>query len=103
MRWIKWIAAVVVLVILAAVLGLPHLNDFQRGGRVTLAGLKGEVRVARDEKGIAYIHAADENDLIRAQGFVTAQDRLFPMQLARLFATGRIAELVGEKGKRATS
>ena len=50
--------------------------------------------------GMAYIHAADENDLIRAQGFVAAQDRLFPKQLTRLFATGRIAELAGEEGKK---
>ncbi|MCX5824907.1 MAG: penicillin acylase family protein [Deltaproteobacteria bacterium] len=100
MRWLKWIAAATVVLILAVVLSIPRLNDFQSGGRVTLAGLKEEVRVVRDEKGMAYIHAADENDLIRAQGFVTAQDRLFPMQLTRLFATGRIAELAGEKGKK---
>ena len=100
MRWLKWIAAVVVVLILAVVLSFPRLNDFERGGRLVLPGLKGEVKVVRDEKGMAYIHAADENDLIRAQGFVTAQDRLFPMQLTRLFATGRIAELVGEKGKK---
>ncbi|MBU1964355.1 MAG: penicillin acylase family protein, partial [Proteobacteria bacterium] len=100
MRWIKWIAAAAVVLILAVVLSFPRLNDFQRGGRVTIAGLKAEVRVVRDENGMAYIHAADENDLIRAQGFVTAQDRLFSMQLTRLFATGRIAELAGEKGKK---
>ncbi|MBM4314505.1 MAG: penicillin acylase family protein, partial [Deltaproteobacteria bacterium] len=103
MRWIKWSAAVVVLivvVVLAAVLALPRLNDFQRGGRLLLPGLQEEVRVVRDEKGMAYIHATNDNDLIRAQGFVAAQDRLFSMQLTRLFATGRIAELAGEKGKR---
>ena len=100
MRWIKWLVVVVLLLVLAAILGLPRLNDFQREGRLVLSGLNGEVRVVRDEKGMAYIHAADENDLIRAQGFVTAQDRLFPMQVTRLFATGRIAELAGEKGKK---
>jgi penicillin G amidase len=100
MRWLKWIAAVMVVLILLVVLSFPRLNDFQREGRLVLSGLKGEVKVVRDEKGMAYIHAADENDLIRAQGFVTAQDRLFPMQLTRLFATGRIAELAGEKGKK---
>ena len=34
-----------------------------------------------------------------AQGFVTAQDRLFQMELTRLFASGRIAELAGEKAR----
>lgn len=100
MRWLKWIAAAVVVLVLAAVLGLPRLNEFEREGRLVLPGLKGEVRVVRDDKGMAYIHAADEGDLIRAQGFATAQDRLFSMQLTRLFATGRIAELAGEKGKK---
>jgi len=103
MRWLKGIAAVVVFiaaVALAVVLALPYLNDFDRGGRLIVPGLKAEVKVLRDEKGMAFIYAANEDDLIRAQGFVTAQDRLFPMQLTRLFASGRIAELVGEKGKK---
>ncbi len=100
MGWFKWIVAAVLLLSLAAVLGLPRLNDFQRKGRLVLSGLAGEVRVVRDEKGMAYIHAADEEDLLRAQGFVTAQDRLFPMQVTRLLVSGRISELVGEKGKK---
>ena len=100
MKWLKWIAAVVVVLALTVVWFMPRLNDFDRGGRLLLPGLQKEVKVVRDENGMAYIHAADENDLIRAQGFVTAQDRLFSMQLTRLFATGRISELAGEKGKR---
>ncbi|MCE5263306.1 MAG: penicillin acylase family protein [Deltaproteobacteria bacterium] len=100
MRWLKWIAAVVFVVALAVVWFLPRLNDFESGGRLTLPGLKSEVKVVRDENGMAYIRAADEEDLARAQGFVTAQDRLFSMQLTRLFATGRISELVGDKGRR---
>ena len=100
MRWLKWIAAVLVVLVLAVVWLLPRLNDFERGGRQPLPGLKGEVKVVRDENGTAYIRAADDEDLVRAQGFVTAQDRLFSMQLTRLFATGRISELVGEKGRK---
>jgi penicillin amidase len=100
MRWIKWIVPPVVVLVLVVVLGLPRVNDFHKGGRVVFKGLQKEVKVVRDEKGMAYIHAAGLDDLIRAQGFVTAQDRLFPMQLTRLFATGRISELAGEKGKR---
>ncbi len=101
--WFKWIAAAVLLLALAMMLGLPRLNDFNRSGRLVLSGLSGEVRVIRDEKGMAYIHAADEGDLLRAQGFVTAQDRLFSMQLTRLLVSGRISELVGEKGKKIDS
>jgi penicillin amidase len=48
---------------------------------------------------MAYIYAQDMEDLSIAQGFVTAQDRLFQMELTRLFASGRITELAGEKAK----
>ena len=64
-----------------------------------LSGLKKPVTVLRDDKGMAYIYARDIHDVLMAQGFVTAQDRLFQMELTRLFATGRISELAGEKGK----
>jgi penicillin G amidase len=100
MRWLKWIAAAVVVPAVTVVWLLPRLNDFDRGGRLLLPGLQEEVKVVRDENGMAYIRAAGEEDLARAQGFVTAQDRLFSMQLTRLFASGRISELVGEKGRR---
>jgi penicillin amidase len=79
--------------------GCFSLNDYQREGSLDLPGLKETVRVVRDEKGMAYIYARNMGDALMAQGFVTAQDRLFQMELARLFAEGRISELVGEKGK----
>jgi penicillin amidase len=75
------------------------LNNYQREGTLHLDGLKEPVTVMRDEKGMAYIYAQNLHDVLMAQGFVTAQDRLFQMELTRLFATGRISELVGEKGK----
>ena len=48
---------------------------------------------------MAYIYADNRHDALMAQGFVTAQDRLFQMQLTRLFAQGRICELAGEKAR----
>ena len=75
------------------------LNSYQAEGTLALPGLKGPVTVLRDEKGMAYIYARDIDDAIMAQGFVTAQDRLFQMELTRLVATGRICELTGEEGK----
>jgi penicillin amidase len=78
---------------------LPHLNRYQSEGTIILNGLSRPVTVLRDEKGMAYIYAQSFHDAIMAQGFVTAQDRLFQMQLTRLLAEGRISELVGETGK----
>ncbi len=100
LKWFSLFIIFVVSIVVAAVFALPHLNDFNREGRIALPGLKKEVRVVRDEKGMAYIYAGNMNDLIRAQGYVTAQDRILQMELTRLFANGRISELVGPKGKK---
>jgi penicillin G amidase len=75
------------------------LNSFQSEGTLILPGLKAPVTVHRDEKGMAYIYAQDMHDAVMAQGFVTAQDRLFQMELTRLFATGRICELAGDEAR----
>ena len=79
--------------------GCYLLNDYQKEGNLTLPGLKEPVKVLRDEKGMAYVYARNIHDARMAQGFVTAQDRLFQMELTRLFATGRISELAGEDGR----
>ncbi|HEY0375436.1 MAG TPA: penicillin acylase family protein [Pyrinomonadaceae bacterium] len=60
-----------------------------------LAGLRGNVTVRRDERGIPYIEAADETDLYFAQGYVTASDRLWQMELLRRTARGELAEIFG--------
>ena len=75
------------------------LNSFQSEGTLILPGLKAPVTVHRDEKGMAYIYAQDMHDAVMAQGFVTAQDRLFQMELTRLVATGRICEMAGEEAR----
>lgn len=67
-------------------------------GELALQGLSAPVRVLRDAHGIPYIFAANTPDLIRAQGFVTAQDRLFQIEGYRAIATGRLAEVVGAAG-----
>src|SRR5690242_11999028 len=48
---------------------------------VRLAGLHSTVTVRRDERGIPYIEAANEEDLYVAQGYVAASDRLWQMDL----------------------
>jgi penicillin amidase len=99
-RLTLWILVAVAASILTAS-GCARLNSFQRDGDIRLQGLKAPVEVVRDEKGMAYIYAANEHDLLRAQGFVTAQDRLFQMELIRLLASGRISELAGPAGREA--
>ena len=98
-KWLLLFFALLVISILLIIIALPYLNSYQDKGVLKIPGLKGEVKVLRDEKGMAYIYAANTEDAFLAHGFITAQDRLFQMELAKLYATGRICELVGEKGE----
>jgi penicillin amidase len=94
----KWIFLLLIIVSIHLT-NCSSLNRFQKEGTLHLSGLKEPVTVLRDNKGMAYIYAQNIYDAFMAQGFVTAQDRLFQMELTRLFATGRISELAGEEGK----
>jgi acyl-homoserine lactone acylase PvdQ len=62
---------------------------------LSMAGLKEQVTVRRDGRGIPYIEAKNEADLYFAQGYVTAQDRLWQMDLYRRVARGETAEIFG--------
>jgi penicillin G amidase len=98
MKFNRW--PVVLLILVAVILGAcSTLNRFQREGEISLQGLQKKVTVLRDEKGMAYIYAQNMDDALFAQGFVTAQDRLFQMELTRLFASGRLSELAGDEAK----
>ncbi len=100
--WRRGLAAACTLAALAAALPAAAFVGKLRGpkvdGELALPGLTAKVRVLRDEHGIPYIFAANTPDLLRAQGFVTAQDRLFQLEGYRAIATGRLAEAVGEAG-----
>ncbi|MCX6621713.1 MAG: penicillin acylase family protein [Acidobacteria bacterium] len=56
------------------------------------------VTVDRDSLGVPHIRAASVEDLMFAQGFVTAQERLWQMDLLRRFASGQLAEVLGQVG-----
>ncbi|RPJ38949.1 MAG: penicillin acylase family protein [Deltaproteobacteria bacterium] len=97
----RWFLIALFLLVPLALSSCTHLgmNRYQAGGGGTLPGLKEPVTVVRDEKGMAYIYARNTEDVMLAFGFTTAQDRLFQMELIRLFAAGRISEMIGEKGE----
>ncbi len=59
------------------------------------AGLRSPARVVIDKRGIPHLFAASENDVAYLQGYVTARDRLFQMDVLRRQADGTLAELVG--------
>src|SRR3954465_8251526 len=74
----------------AAHSSLPQVN-----GTLKVAGLKSPVKVLRDAQGMPHIRAATMEDAIFAQGYVTAQDRLWQMDITRRFAAGELSEILG--------
>lgn len=71
--------------------------QYQVDGEIFVATLDEQVTVRRDAYGIPYIFAKNKADLIRAQGFISAQDRLLQLELNRRAVTGHLAELLGER------
>lgn len=66
--------------------------------RVRLRGLERPAEVYRDRWGIPHVRAQSEHDAFFAQGFVTAQDRLWHMDFDRRRALGEWASLGGKSG-----
>lgn len=60
-----------------------------------LSNLISPVTVVYDENLIPHIFAENEEDLYRAQGYVTAKHRLWQMEFQTMAAAGRISEVVG--------
>ena len=97
MKWWKFgIPGFGLIVLVAGIYYLSIVNLYQTEGKATLKGLSAGAKIIRDEKGTPYIYASNLSDLIKVQGYVTAQDRLFQMHLSRLFAEGRLTELAGD-------
>jgi penicillin G amidase len=72
--------------------GFPQIE-----GEASLPGLSGSVEVIRDHSGIPHIYAGTEQDLLMAQGYVHAQDRLWQMETFRRVASGTLSEVGGRE------
>jgi len=68
---------------------LPQLD-----GQISVAGLSAPVSIVRDQHGVPHISAANMQDLMFAQGYVIAQDRLWQMDMARRVAAGELSEIL---------
>jgi len=62
-----------------------------------VSGISGEITIRRDKWGIPAVFAADNHDVLFGWGYCTAEDRLFQIEMTRLSAWGRMAEVLGEK------
>ncbi len=67
-----------------------------RDGEIQIEGLGSPVTITRDRLGIPTISAQTRRDAVMALGYVTAQDRLFQIDLLRRRAAGRLSEILGD-------
>lgn len=61
----------------------------------SLPGLPSSVDVVTDDHGVKHIYGKDPESVLFAQGYVTASQRFWSMDVLRKFATGRLSELFG--------
>ena len=93
------VVVVLLMVAVAAVAGwfyhVAHAALPQLDGKLSVTGLSAPVTVTRDAQGVPTIEAANLDDLLFAQGYVTAGDRLWQMDATRRYASGNMAEIFG--------
>ena len=89
-------------VVVAAVCGYLFFQVFFRmavpsyEGTMTVEGLRSKVEVRTDDYGIPHLFADNDNDLFFAQGYITARERMFQMEITRLAGRGELSTLFGE-------
>ena len=99
-RWTVYVAVVLVLLLVAAAVGVGTLVRRplpQTSGEIDVPGLSAPVEVVRDERGIPQLYADTFDDLMLGQGYVHAQERFFEMDVRRHVTAGRLSELFGEE------
>jgi len=100
---VRIVSGLVLLVLLLAIVGaaawaywIAHSALPQLDGSIAVPGISSKVRIVRDGQGVPTIEAATLEDLFFAQGYVTAQDRLWQMDMMRRAAAGELSEVIGE-------
>lgn len=67
----------------------------ETNGTLNVAGLRAPAEVVRDTWGVPHIYAQNDHDLLFAQGYVHAQDRMWQMEFNRRIGSGTTSELLG--------
>ena len=99
----KWILAIFgVIAIIAIILfsaGYAYISRTlpQDNGIARIPGLGDEIRIVRDKEAVPHITGQSIIDVVAAQGYVHAQDRLWQMETLRMAGQGRLSEMFGEK------
>ncbi|MFI5139484.1 MAG: penicillin acylase family protein [Sphingobacteriales bacterium] len=72
-------------------------KHFTATENLDLTGLLDKVIIRYDEHRIPHIFAKNDHDLYYAQGYATARDRLWEMDIQTRQAAGRLSEIIGPK------
>jgi penicillin amidase len=83
-----------VLILLSAVPAIAAGGSIPTN-KIHLDGLHKSVEILRDRWGVPHIYAENQDDLFYGQGYITAADRLFQLDLWRRIGTGKLAEVLG--------
>ncbi len=93
---------ILTLVLLLTLLGVPTFGWWlaQRSlpvmdGIVSAPQLSRSAMVKFDERGIPYIEASSPHDIFFTQGYITASERMFQMDILRRTALGELSGLLG--------
>jgi penicillin G amidase len=70
-------------------------NNQVKDRELQLSGLHEPVTVVYDKRGVPHIFAQNSHDLFMAQGYITARDRLWQMEIHARASAGRLAEILG--------
>ena len=98
-RILLWLLLAVVFLVVAAIAYayyVAHSALPQLDGQLHVSGISAPVTVTRDSHGVPTIEAANLEDLFFSQGYVTAQDRLWQMDIMRRYGSGELSEILGE-------
>ena len=85
----------VVLVVCVCLFGWLPVTQHAQSQSLQVKGIKDKITIRRDERGIPYIEAQNDEDLYFGQGYAQAADRLSQMDFFRRTARGELAEVVG--------
>jgi len=92
---------IAILIGVAIIAGMLFLNNMKNRAvpdyaeDVDLENMIDKVTVIRDSLAIPHIYAKNEEDLYRVVGYLSAQDRLWQMDLMRRITIGKLSEIFG--------
>jgi len=95
LRLLQWLSALLLVAFATIIWWFVYRPLPQLDGKAPLPGLQSNVTVERDNWGIPHIRASSVEDMVEAQGYVMAQDRLWQMDLLRRAGRGQLSEILG--------